>query len=563
MADFAGKLLDIIGLIPIGKLGKLGKILDKLGDLKAAKKRIEQLRAALERAKAVAKAAQEALEKALKSAADLRAAAENIRKAVAKKRQKIFKEKLEEFKHLPEAEQIRKAREAAEKAVEAEARQAEKAAKSCEESADAAEAAARQEARDAENARRRSQLDLDGASNVVQAILEFLAEIFLPMDLIKCILKLIGVAAAAVIADAGTGGPTTALRGVMTGALRRPVAGEAVLLAHEGTPVAFAITGEAGEFEFDDLPQGEYQLCAATDRLWIKRVLLEAEPSPVIFQVTGGAPVPVQVRDAAGEAVTGASIFLAEIEDDRVVSLTLSETDHTGTAPVSVASLYSSFVILAGVETGSGYTLLPPHYVTGYDPCTCYVYTVPSGGVSGRIVTPDGAALGEAWVNLLALKDGELAATIAQPGGGRAVSGVDGRFSVAIPDGNYVMVAGGAALETVRRRVTIADGALAELGPIALTPAQQTGCLRLSVSDPTGAKTSAYVVLSNEEGEPTGWRGIGGDSGRFDIEQLPVGNYRLNVQGGRPFYLADAKVRVEAECPPVLEIVVTPAASTP
>jgi hypothetical protein len=56
---------------------------------------------------------------------------------------------------------------------------------------------------------------------------------------------------------------------------------------------------------------------------------------------------------------------------------------------------------------------------------------------------------------------------------------------------------------------------------------------------------------------------MGGDTGVVEIEQLPVGNYRLNVQGGRPLYLANAKVRVEAECPPVLEIVVAPVASTP
>jgi len=341
------------------------------------------------------------------------------------------------------------------------------------------------------------------------------------------------------------------------------VTGEPVVLAHEGTPVAFAITGDSGEFEFDGLRPGEYQLCAATDRLWIKRVLLEAEPAPVIFQVTGGAPIPVQIRDAAGDPVTGASIYLAEIEDDRVVSVTLSETDHTGTAPVSVASLYSSFVILAGVETGSGYTLLPPRYVTEYDPCTCFIFTVPSGGVSGRIVTPDGAALQEAWISMMALKGGKLAETIEQSGGGRALSGDNGRFSVSVPDGDYLMVAGGAALEPVRRRVTIADGAIEALEPIALTPAKQTGCLRLSVSDPTGAKTSAYVVVNSEEGEPTGWRAIGGDTGAVEIEQLPIGNYRLNVQGGRPFYQADAKVRVEAECPPVLEIVVAPVASTP
>jgi hypothetical protein len=453
---------------------------------------------------------------------------------------------------VPEAEAIKRARQAAEHEWGHKIRQAKKAAENSEAAAKEAVERAERELREAEEARRKAKGDVDGASGIARGILEFLLELFLPMDLMKCVVRLLGLAVGAAVAQAGDGGT---MRGVMVASTGVPLEDEVVVLAREGRPIAFTSTETNGYFEFEDLSPGEYQLVAGTDRIYMKRISFSADNAHVVFQALGGAPVSVQVLDAGGEPFSGATVMLAEIEDGAVRMVTLGETDHTGCTACPLTSRYAGYVLVAAIESEAGYCLLPPIFVPAYDPCDCHTFTVPAGGLSGRLVTATNSEPpNETVVTFYGRRGDAIAEKIEDMAGARAVSGLSGAFSCLLADGEYLMVASGPGYHSHATPVTV-SGKLAQLHrPVGLRLAESTGNVRLRVLDPFGQPSGAYVVVVGPDGAPYGRRAFADARGEVEIASLPAGSYKLQVQGGVPGQVAFVDVTVTPECQPAIEV---------
>ncbi len=258
MAAYTGKILDIIGLIPIGKLAKIGKVIETLDQIKALKKAAEAIKRGLKSADDLADAARKGLGQAEKG----RDATKKTFDALIKKREADFRKKfadeLDRLKDadISEAESIRRATEAAstERRLAREAQKARKMALEAEEQAVARET---KKLKDAEAQKKKADTDLADNQGIIADVIVNVLGLIFPVDLIKCLIKALGVVALSVSYDDKA---RANLDGVMLAGTSRALEDDIVVLADAGFPVDATLTGPGGYFEFDNLHHGEYQL---------------------------------------------------------------------------------------------------------------------------------------------------------------------------------------------------------------------------------------------------------------------------------------------------------------
>lgn len=518
MPSLIDKLLDIIGLLPIGKLlriGRIARIIQRIRQLQARAGRLRDLLRAIR--------------------ARLRDAAERLERFL-RRGERIREQAMENERRLRRAgaseDEIRRARAYYEDMARQNARELDEAA-----------AAQRRAAQDERNLLQ----ELAANQDLVRQILTDILGMILPMDLLRSLATLGGMAVAA-----GFAAPSDR-RGSITGSLALGAGasadGQVLVLSKGGVPVQAALTGPAGDFAFDGLPEGDYQVLACTQPMQLRWVKLRSERQDVLLE--SGVGFPAEIRVVHGERpLEGVTLAVCELREGvGVPAAWLADLAGDGSFCTRFLGVDSRFVLLAYAGYGLGFTLLAPRIAKFADMRMDAVLRAGGGAIAGRVADADGKPVAGAKIEVLPARGGQRDQDLERQNCARVFTDARGEFEARHLDaGEYLVVCAAPGCGGSVQQVTLAADGRHGLD-LRLERLQQSATLVGQLVNPHGAPSAGYAVAFTADGRPTGMSAFAGADGLFQIEGLAAGHYQLAAQGESVGVTIKTDVPMHGDCP--------------